>query len=499
MKLNLKYYFILVCITFSLGNVCWAQTRPLAKFTFNTGDGTDLVSGRKAKCVGVTFIEDRFGNDGYAVFLSGNENSYLNLGNYKALKPESGSISLWVNVEYPQWSGKGAKYNPILLTKNIGLDDFYEAYGLYYVLETKRLCLVLVQDSTREITLFSKETLKRNSWHHIAFCYNDIEGSLYIDGKLEKKFPKNFKTKFLSTDSVVVGGTANKKNRRWLNGAVDDIEFYDKILTPSEIETLYNAPNPNKNKIILNWILAWAGIILFAVSLYLFIRYRVKKGIQKEKEKMELENRLLETELRVNRASMNPHFLFNSLNALHNFILANENDNASDYLLKFAKLIRQTLDSNMFDSISLELEIELLDTYLDIENLRFEEDIKYSITTDKSLPLSTTQIPIMMLQPFVENSIWHGLREKTGEKIINISFASHQEQYVLCTIEDNGIGRKIHQTDTNRKKSLAINFIIQRLELLNKIKGLNCNLTIEDKPEGQGTVVKIILPLINKL
>ena len=102
----------------------------------------------------------------------------------------------------------------------------------------------------------------------------------------------------------------------------------------------------------------------------------------------------------------------------------------------------------------------------------------------------------MMLQPFVENAIWHGLLKKEGEKLLRISFSVVKDSYVLCIIEDNGPGRKKNDDVDLEKSSLATGFIEQRLNLLNRIHRLNCSLTIEDKPDGGGTVVKILLPIL---
>lgn len=470
-----------------------------ARFSFDDGSEMDEVTGQKAKCVGVTFIEDRFGNKNNAIFFSGHEHSYVNLGSSDAVKPSIGSVSLWLKVEHPQWSGTGAKYNPILLTKNIPLDDFYESFGIYYFIETGKLVAVMVDDSTREVALHSKDAIDLNKWYHLVITFDDTHFSFYQNGQLVKEFPKNFKTKFLSSDSVMLGTSANKKNNRWLIGAIDDVAFYNSVLSAAEVNKLFQAPDPNKNKVILRWIFLWLMVIVFCVLIYFFIRFQIKKGVTKAKERLELQNKLLEMELRVNRASMNPHFLFNSLNALHNFILANEIENASTYLVKFSKLIRQTLESNLYDNISLGEEIDLLQRYLDLENLRFEEDVKYNIAIDPMLVRSNIQLPIMMIQPFVENSIWHGLRDKTGEKHISIAISPYSEKCLLCVIEDNGTGRKAKREGNSEKSPLATSFIIQRLELLNKIHKLDCVLEIIDKPEGKGTIVRIILPILNKI
>jgi hypothetical protein len=469
---------------------------PIAKFSFNNSSDVDEVSKRKIKLIGTNFTEDRFGNTDHAVFLSGHAESYINLGNYKALKPKSGSISLWVKIENKVSAGTGLWVNPILITKCDTLDSFYEAYSIYFDPEEKKIAVSFTKDSTKQLNHFTP--IKQNKWHNIAITYDYNSSALYLDGKLRSTYHKNFETRFLETDSVLIGKTGNKRNQRFLKANIDDINFYNKVLTADEVYELFVAPDPNKNKIILNWVLICVAVILFGVVIYLVIKYQVKKAVVKEKQRLELNNKLLETELRVNRASMNPHFLFNSLNALHNLILNNEIDNASDYLVKFSKLIRKILDSNMYESISLELEIELLELYLEIENLRFEENIKYTITIDESLSTTSIHIPIMMLQPFIENAIWHGLLNKAGEKTVNISFSLYEANYIYCIIEDNGTGRKKTGFDIIDKKSLATGFIVQRLDLLNRIHKLKCSLVIEDKPDNTGTIVKIILPILNK-
>jgi LytS/YehU family sensor histidine kinase len=230
--------------------------------------------------------------------------------------------------------------------------------------------------------------------------------------------------------------------------------------------------------------------------IYFFIRQRFRRLLKKEKQRLELANKLLENDLRINRALMNPHFIFNSLNTLHNYILSKNTDVASDYLVKFSRLIRKILDSNMADTLSLEMEIELINRYLELEELRFKDGIKYEVITEDLIP-STITIPIMMVQPFVENAIWHGLRDKEGEKNITIAFSLFESAYIKCVIEDNGTGRKI-KLNHLEKNSLATKFVKQRLDLLNKIHNLSCNLTIFDKPNGTGTIVTLLMPILNR-
>jgi hypothetical protein len=491
-------YLVRFLFLFCVCGTLHAQTRkaPVVRFTFNNYSSIDDVAQLKAKLMGVNFTTDRFGNEGNAVFISGSKFSYINLGSDPRLKQKSGSISMWIKMEHKIWSGIGVKCNPLILTKYTNLNDFYESYGIYYMLETERLVGLATKDSTRETAVFAAKKFERNQWHHLVLAYDYDFLRFYIDGELQGKMDKKYETKFITTDSVLVGTLANEINDRFLNAVVDDIDFYNYVLSPDEVLALYHAPNPNKSMIILNWTLLCMAISAIILSGYLYIKYRIRKAVQKEKERRELDYKLLQTELRVNRASMNPHFLFNSLNTLHGFILEEELQDAGDYLVKFSKLIRKTLESNMNESISLKLEIELLERYLEIENMRFEENIRYTFITNDSLRPSAIHIPIMMLQPFLENAIWHGLLKKDGEKIITVTFSVLEEKYLYCEIEDNGTGRRQTGADPVEKTSMATVFIQQRLELLNKIHHLNCSLEIEDKPRYTGTIVKLTLPIL---
>lgn len=487
-----RYY---MCCLFALIGACAMQAiiEPTARFTFNGGKDYDEVGKHKARLVNANFTEDRFGNNDHAVFLSGDIQSYINLGNYAALKPQTGSVSLWVKIYEKVWSGRGHYVNPVIVTKGRPEDDFYEAYAIYYSLYSDKISTCATRDSLRQISICSSKEFGRYEWHHLAIAYDDAWFTFYIDGKKEAKVLKGFKTVFLPGDSVMVGGSGNKKNSRYLMASVDDIFFYDKVLTDQEIQELYRAPNPNKANVIFIWFSCASGLLALVAALYFFIKYRIRVAVKQTQARLELDHKLLETELKVNRASMNPHFLFNSLNALHNFILAEETENASNYLVRFSKLIRTILESNMHDSISLKLEIEILESYLQIENMRFEENIEYAFIVDRSLTPTSVHIPIMMLQPFVENAVWHGLLNKEGSKRLTISFSLLDGKYVYCIIDDNGVGRR---EPSGNKRSLATGFIEQRLQLLNKIHNLHCTLAIEDKPNGSGTIVRITLPVL---
>jgi len=496
--------FILVCIVLNVAlfltpTLSNAQTKrlPVANFSFDQKKINDEVNGIEAQLVGASFTIDRFGNENNAVYLFGNQFSYINLSRDKRLQSEKGSVSFWVKLESEVFSGSGYKCNPLIVAKRTKDSNFFESYGVYYMLNTQKVAVNCARDSIRQIGVTSIKKFKLFRWHHIAFTYDDRFLAFYVDGKLENKITKDFKTYFLEDEAILVGVSGNKKNNRFSQGAFDDFLFFDSVLSEEEILELYHAPNPNKNKILLNNILIIFVCIVAMALLTLIIRYGVNIHLQREKQRLEVANKLLENELRINRALMNPHFIFNSLNTLHSFILKNHVDKASDFLLKFSRLIRKILESNMSDTISLDLEIELIERYLEIESLRFKENFNYKVLLEDGISPSKITIPIMMLQPFVENSVWHGLRDKEGEKNIFITISRTTTNYLLCIVEDNGTGRKIKNTDNSEKKSLATGFVSQRLAFINKIYDLQCSMEIIDKPEGAGTIVKLLLPILN--
>ena len=490
-------YFISLVSAVNL--IAQSNSGPCAKFDFNKRSESDLINGKKIHSMGVNFCDDRFGNANHALYVYGNEYSYINLGSYPELKPKVGTISLWVKIEREVFAGQGYKANPILLAKSRKEDDFYEAYGLYYQLDSKKISTTCSRDSLSQVGVYSKESIPLFEWQHLAITYDNSHFSFYLNGELQRTAVKKFETHFLDGDSVMIGYTANRKNSRYMEGAVDDIVFYNRVLSPKEIKALYEAPNPNQNTIILSWMLL--GITIFAVItlLYFLIRWRLNIVLQKEKKRLEMNNLILQTELRVNRALMNPHFIFNSLNAIQNLILNNKNDQANDYLIKFSKLIRKILESNTADSIPLTLEIDILNRYFEIEELRFEEKFLHKIQTQTGFNPSNIEIPIMMVQPFVENAIWHGLMNKKGDKHLHIYFEIRDEIYLLCTIEDNGTGRQYNTLSTTDRKPLATIFVQNRLELFNKIYNLKCSLSITDKINEGGTVVKLLLPILNRI
>jgi len=243
-----------------------------------------------------------------------------------------------------------------------------------------------------------------------------------------------------------------------------------------------------------SWLWLCISLISLATAICLFIRYR---QLQQQKCDLSLRNLGLEIDLEVSRSAINPHFIFNSFSALQNFILNHEHLKANDYLVKFSKLTRGMLEGNISNRVSVEQEITFLKSFLELKNISFEGQLQFTVEADAAI-VSETYIPVMMVQPFVENALWHGLQSKQGAKMLRVAFLMAGPGHIECTIEDNGLGRKKEEQLQLKKKMSGILFVMQRLEFLNSTLHTSGGVTIEDKPDGQGTRVKVLLPILKK-
>lgn len=201
-------------------------------------------------------------------------------------------------------------------------------------------------------------------------------------------------------------------------------------------------------------------LIGFLINRYLIIH---------EKREGELKRKIKDVEMQILRSQMNPHFLFNSLNSINSFIIQQKTSEASGYLTTFSKLMRNILDNSRYSSISLSKEIETLELYLELESVRLDHKFDYEIIYDENLDLFGIMFPPLILQPFVENSIWHGLHNKKGTGKLQLIFEDKDES-ILVRIIDDGIGRTasalLKQKEV-KHKSYGIDITIDRLIMLN--------------------------------
>lgn len=244
-----------------------------------------------------------------------------------------------------------------------------------------------------------------------------------------------------------------------------------------------------KNNSVQKWIIG----SLIAIALLLFFTvYNQKKSVTQQKY---ANNQLA---LKSLRTQMNPHFIFNALNSVNSFIASSDERAANKYLSEFSQLMRSVLENSEEDFIPLSKEIELLQLYVKLEHFRFKDKFEYEVEIDEAIALDEFVIPPMLLQPYVENAVWHGLRYKEEKGVLRIQFKQQDAETVVITIVDNGIGRKKSmelKTDNQKKqKSKGMGNIKKRIAILNEMYKDKVDVVIEDAFEdASGTKVALVL------
>ncbi|MBL0913186.1 MAG: histidine kinase [Bacteroidia bacterium] len=212
-------------------------------------------------------------------------------------------------------------------------------------------------------------------------------------------------------------------------------------------------------------------ILLLAVGITLLLRLRTER---RQKAALRLKGRMSELELQALRSQMNPHFVFNSLNAIQFFVIKNKVELSEAYLAKFSKLVRMFFEYSRYDSLRLEQEIDLLERYLEIEKLRFEDKLSYRVEVDERLDTEEMEIPSMILQPIVENAVNHGVFHKKGNGSVWVSFIYIDENTVKVEVRDDGIGinamKELYATETRNYRTRSSEVLKERLKILSENK-----------------------------
>jgi ligand-binding sensor domain-containing protein/competence protein ComGC len=253
------------------------------------------------------------------------------------------------------------------------------------------------------------------------------------------------------------------------------------------------------------WFTYWfilLEVILVIVIIYLIILLAVKRITRKEKEKARINKLLAEYQMKALTSQMNPHFIFNAINSIQNFILLNDGDIAYDYLEKFSRLIRTVLTNSEKKEVTLQNELDTMALYIELEQLRFENAFEYVCEVDACIDAADIVIPTLVIQPYIENAIWHGLMplDRKGHIILRIT---KQDNKLKIMLTDDGIGRKASDMITKKVKSedhpsMGTNLTSSRIKLFgddatNSVQIID---NYNDQQEATGTTVEIILPLI---
>lgn len=246
------------------------------------------------------------------------------------------------------------------------------------------------------------------------------------------------------------------------------------------------------------WWFILLSVVVIAGIIWWYVRIRIRRVESTERMRTEFNRQINEMESKALRAQMNPHFLFNSLNSIRLFILKNEVESASDYIAKFSKLLRMILNHSRLDMITVYDEIQTLKLYLEFERLRFDQGFEFDLQIDGQEVLDC-HIPPMIIQPFVENAIWHGLMPRQDDHgYIKVSFQSEPGRLIV-TVLDNGIGRKKARENKSKgslkEGSVGLQITKERLRTLTRRTGRLNDFAIEDLVDDQnqatGTLIKL--------
>ncbi|MEM6726603.1 MAG: histidine kinase, partial [Bacteroidota bacterium] len=247
------------------------------------------------------------------------------------------------------------------------------------------------------------------------------------------------------------------------------------------------------------WATWWFRTLYITAGLgliYAYYQFRINQIRRKEQHLREL----AEFENAVLRLQMNPHFIFNSLNSIQAYIAEKDTFTAQEYLARFGKLIRTILEKAKEPYLSITEEVELLELYLDTENIRLDQKMDYEIQIDDQIDEDELKLPTMLLQPFVENAIWHGISPKEGKGTITIHF-TQKGNVLFIEIADNGIGRQAAKAQSQKRKrhqSMALEITRKRLAYLSDQGSKKASFEIKDRDENDpssGTLVIVKIPL----
>ena len=335
---------------------------------------------------------------------------------------------------------------------------------------------------------------------------NFLLAKVYFEEKDFQKAYKSHQLYALFKDSVL-----NEETSRQLNELQTkyETEKKDKQITLLAAEKEVQEKETARQATLKN---SFVGGLAAAVLIGGLLVYGLRQKLRNQKliaakndeiREVNFKSQMIELELKALRAQINPHFLFNCMNSINRIILNGETDNASRYLTKFSRLIRLILENSEEKTVPLENELEMLESYIQLEALRFKGRIQYKIVVDEGIDPETTFIPSMVLQPFVENAIWHGLMHKGDEQNGHLAIFIKEDGYkLMCTIEDNGVGRAqakvLQEKSVSKSKSLGMKLTEERLRLLSKER-LEQLIRITDLKDARdfalGTRVEVNLPI----
>jgi hypothetical protein len=284
-----------------------------------------------------------------------------------------------------------------------------------------------------------------------------------------------------------------------VQGAGTETDSLKKIIY--DLQSRQNIQEPDILKIALFSLLP----VIVAFSFIVFVFYRNKREAKFRQEEAELQQQVTEMEMKALRAQINPHFIFNCLNSIHRFMDANKLEQAGEYLIKFSNLIRMVLENSMHREVELNDDLFTLRLYIEMEQVRMNYTFDYELKVDPSIDLYHTLVPPLIIQPFVENSIWHGLNNKPEQGNLSISISRKEGMLHFC-IEDDGVKPRLAEAvleQNVKKKSLGMSLTKERLALINHThKTPKAGFTVHDRLDAAhqytGKRVELWVPFVSQ-
>jgi ligand-binding sensor domain-containing protein/anti-sigma regulatory factor (Ser/Thr protein kinase) len=340
----------------------------------------------------------------------------------------------------------------------------------------------------------------------------------------DRNFSVSFSApQFLNTGAIKYAYRLEGADPEWIPAGNRNFVSYGQLSTGTYVLQIKAAGTggvwdksfPSLQVIVLppfwgTWWFRIAVILLIAFCIYLLFTRRIGNIRRREALQTSINKEMADMRLKILHARMNPHFMFNALNAIQECIYTGETETAVRYLSKFSRLTRMILENSERTFITVSQEIELLQLYLELESLRFQRSFTYHIT-HQGVETDFLKMPLMVVQPFVENAIWHGLLHKKGDKKLSITFQA-DDVFIYVTIEDNGVGRDAARRNKlktiEEQQSLGIRLASEQLETIGRLSRHKAGILVEDlfhkdrsDPDGDqpaGTRVILTLPIMTE-
>ncbi len=371
------------------------------------------------------------------------------------------------------------------IERSLELIDLYQLEFIRSMAYANAGMVYLGIDNLEKAQYYSEKALNSKASLNNLYMHKIIWGTLADVYEKKGDIPKAFEAyKRFTTlnDSISSQDRKVEITRREIQFESDK----NQAISQAEIE---------RQKTIRNASILGGGGLVLAILMGLVL-YKRRRDALSQKVAAEFNTKVADTELKALRSQMNPHFIFNSLNSINAFITKNDKGTASDYLVKFAKLMRKTLENSEKKEIPLKDDLDLLENYLEIESKRLDKKFTFEIKLDKAIDPENTLVPPLILQPFMENSIWHGIAPKdgTGHIVVDVQKKGNM---IVYAIDDDGVGikKKMDTEKVEAHESLGMKLTRSRIEIINKRKNSNGSVRLIDKKEGVRVEVELPLEL----